>query len=146
MATKLLLLALGLAASFCATAKTDSLPPINDLLHSLEIYYQKQTQAQLTEYQISEKGKWLKYISNVSMGYNLGTSPEGNLKNILRPAISFNTNTLYQVRQDAKYRTATVIGARTRSTTITAIVTATSGLKGRITFFAKASSNRRSVV
>lgn len=85
-------------------AQIDSLPSTDALFQSLEDYHENLLQAQLTEFQISEKGAWLKYIPSVGVGYNLGTDAEGNLKNVLRPSVSYSTNVIYQVRQDKEGR------------------------------------------
>lgn len=93
-------------------AHIDSLPSTNDLIQSLEAYYQKQISADLTEFQISEKGKWLKYIPSIGIGYTLGTGNEDELKNILRPSISFNTGIIYKVKQDKEVRRAKMAGIK----------------------------------
>ncbi|MFK7936941.1 MAG: hypothetical protein AB8G22_25730 [Saprospiraceae bacterium] len=84
----------------------DSLPPTDSLFTSLQNYHDQQLQAQLAEFQISERGKWLKYIPSLGIGYSLGTDEAGNLKNVLRPSISYNTNVIYRVRQDQELRRA----------------------------------------
>ena len=87
-------------------AQIDTLPPADSLFQSLKNYHQNLLQAQLTEFKISEKGAWLKYIPSIGIGYNLGTDPEGNLQNVLRPSLNYNTNVIYRVRQDKEARQA----------------------------------------
>ena len=87
-------------------AQIDTLPPADSLFQSLKNYHQNLLQAQLTEFKISEKGAWLKYIPSIGIGYNFGTDPEGNLQNVLRPSLNYNTNVIYRVRQDIEARQA----------------------------------------
>lgn len=86
----------------------DSLPPTTELFASLDNFYQQQIQAQLTEFQIQEKGKWLKYIPNIGFGYNLSTNQEGQLTSKLRPSLSFSTNIIYKVLNDKQNRLAKI--------------------------------------
>lgn len=96
-------------------AQIDSLPPTDSLLLSLEQYHEKLLQAQLTEFQIAEKGSWLKYIPSVGLGYSLGTDNEGNLRNVLRPSLTYSTNVIYRVRQDKELKRAKIASIQRKS-------------------------------
>ena len=80
--------------SLTGVSTIDTLPQNDSLLLSLQHYHEQQLQAQLSEFQTSEKGKWLKYIPSLGIGYSLGTDEMGNLKNVLRPSISYNTKAI----------------------------------------------------
>lgn len=84
------------------------LPSDSLLFAALDQYYQQQLIAQLAEFQIQEKSKWLKYIPSISLGYSLGTDKSGNLSNQLRPSVSFSTNVIYQVHNDKQRRQAKI--------------------------------------
>ena len=90
------------------TLQDELLPPEYLLFAALDTFYHHQRTAQLAEYQITEKNKWLKYIPAIGVGYTIGIDNEGNLKNQLRPSVSFSTNTIYQVFQDKELRKAKI--------------------------------------
>ena len=82
------------------SAQSDTLPPLEKLYESIQIYYQQQANAQLLEYQASTKGEWLKYVPNVGMTYTVAGQP--------RPAVSFSTGIIYTARKDKQLRAAKV--------------------------------------
>lgn len=94
--------------TFLQASNLDSIPPLDTLIHSLEHYHQSELKAELAQFQIAEKGSWLKYIPSIGVGYNLGLDENGNLKNVLRPSLSYSTNVIYQVRQDKEQRRAQI--------------------------------------
>lgn len=71
---------------------TDSLPPTNQLLASIESFYQIKTEAELLEYQTSQKGEWLKYLPTVGIQYTIEGKP--------RPTLSFSSSILYRAKKD----------------------------------------------
>lgn len=93
------------------TAQSDTLPPVEQLFASIQIYYQQAANAQLLEFQESTKGEWLKYVPSVGFGFGLGTKEiEGETKVVgkLRPSISFNTGIIYTARKDKQLRAAKI--------------------------------------
>ena len=71
---------------------TDTLPPANQLLSSIDSFYQVKTQAELLEYQNSKKGEWLKYLPTVGIQYTLDGKP--------RPTLSFSSSIVYRAKKD----------------------------------------------
>ena len=71
---------------------TDTLPPANQLLSSIDSFYHVKTEAELLEYQSSKKGEWLKYLPTVGIQYTLDGKP--------RPTLSFSSSILYRAKKD----------------------------------------------
>lgn len=93
------------------TAQPDTLPPVEQLFESIQIYYQAQAKAQLLEFQESTKGEWLKYVPSIGFGFGLGTKEiEGQTQVVgkFRPSVSLNTGVIYTARKDKQLRTAKV--------------------------------------
>lgn len=77
---------------FLTILTTDTLPPTNQLLASIDSFYQVKTEAELLEYQSSKKGEWLKYLPTVGIQYTLEGKP--------RPTFSFSSSILYKAKKD----------------------------------------------
>ena len=77
---------------------TDTLPPEAELLESLARYYEQKTQAELAEFQETEKGEWLKYLPSVGVTYTFDNKP--------RPTASLSTSTLYNAKKSKQARAA----------------------------------------
>lgn len=71
---------------------TDSLPPTIQLLASIDSFYRIKTEAELIEYQTSQKGEWLKYLPTVGIQYTIEGKP--------RPTLSFSSSILYRAKKD----------------------------------------------
>lgn len=71
---------------------SDTLPPTNQLLASIDSFYQVKTEAELLEYQTSKKGEWLKYLPTVGIQYTMEGKP--------RPTLSFSSSILYRAKKD----------------------------------------------
>jgi len=87
----------------------DTIPPIEELFLCLEEYNRQSLVAELSEYQESTKGEWLKYVPNLGFGYTIGTKEiEGETKLVgkLRPSVSLNTGIIYTAHKDKKLRKA----------------------------------------
>ena len=65
----------------------DSLPPLSQLLASLDSFYLAQNRAELAEFQSSDKKNWLKLLPTLGIAYTLEGKP--------RPAISWSSNLLF---------------------------------------------------
>ena len=65
----------------------DSLPPLSQLLASLDSFYLAQNRAELAEFQSSDKKNWLKFLPTLGIAYTLEGKP--------RPAISWSSNLLF---------------------------------------------------
>jgi len=83
---------------------TDTLPPTNQLLASIDSFYRIKTEAELLEYQVSKKGEWLKYLPTVGIQYTMDGIP--------RPILSFSSSILYKGKQDKQ-----VLAAKRRAIT-----------------------------
>jgi len=77
---------------------TDTLPSKAELFESLATYYEQKTQAELTEFEETTKGEWLKYLPSVGITYTLDNQP--------RPAASLNTGVIYQAKKNKQRRTS----------------------------------------
>lgn len=76
----------------------DTLPSEAELYESLATYYEQKTQAELTEFEETTKGEWLKYLPSVGITYTLDNKP--------RPAASLNTGVIYQAKKSKQLRAA----------------------------------------
>lgn len=94
--------------TFVRPISQDTLPETTDLFASLEKYYSQKLQAELAEFNVSEKKRWMKYLPNVGLGYNLTTTNEGQLTSKLRPTLSYSTNIIYAGLQHKETRQAKV--------------------------------------
>lgn len=92
-------------------AQNDELPSLETLYQSIQDYYLKEANAQLLEFQESQKGEWLKYVPNIGFGYTIGTKEvEGSTQIVgrLRPSVSLNTSILYQAKKGKQLRAAKI--------------------------------------
>lgn len=71
---------------------TDTLPATNQLLARIDSSFQVKTEAELLEYQTSQKGEWLKYLPTVGLQYTLEGKP--------RPTLSFSSSMIYRAKKD----------------------------------------------
>lgn len=76
------------------------LPADSILFACLQEYHSQQQAAQLYEYELSNKGNWLKYLPNIGITYTVAGEP--------RPAVSINSGLLYTANQDRKRQAANV--------------------------------------
>lgn len=76
----------------CAFFATDSLPTESQLFAALESFYQLKTESEVTEFEVTQKKKWLKYLPTVGVSYTLDGKP--------RPAISWSSTLLYSSQKD----------------------------------------------
>ena len=76
----------------------DTLPPDSLLFQSLATYYHQKTQAELAEFQETEKGEWLKYLPSVGITYTFDNKP--------RPIATLSTSTLYNAKKSKQARAA----------------------------------------
>ena len=76
----------------------DTLPSNSLLFASLNQFHRLQTQAQLSEYQATQKNKWLKYLPTVGLAYTLDGHP--------RPTLSWSSSLIYNAQQDKVKRQA----------------------------------------
>ena len=77
---------------------TDTLPSEAKLYESLATYYEQKTQAELTEFEETTKGEWLKFLPSVGITYTLDNKP--------RPSASLNTGVIYQAKKNKQLRAA----------------------------------------
>lgn len=84
----------------------DTLPSEASLMQCLSEYHAAATAATAEEYQFEERGRWLKYIPSVGIGYTLGAKDDGSLGTVIRPSVSINTSLIYQVQQDRRAQQA----------------------------------------
>lgn len=85
---------------FLITTPTDTLPPTDSLIQSLVQFYEIEAHANIQEYQYKEQYKWMKYVPNIGVGYNLQGNP--------RPTINFSLNTIYQYYNDKSRKNAKI--------------------------------------
>lgn len=88
---------------------SDTLPETSVLFQSLEHFYSQKLKAELAEYEVTEKKRWLKYLPSVGLGYNLTTNNEGELTSKLRPTLSYSTNIIYTGLQNKEARRAKIL-------------------------------------
>jgi len=80
------------------SAQCDTLPPLEKLYESIQVYYQSVKNAELLEYQESQKGEWLKYVPNLGVTYTVAGQP--------RPSVNLSTSVIYTARKDKQIREA----------------------------------------
>lgn len=79
-------------------ARTDTLPPDAALYESLARYYEQKIAAELSEFQETEKGEWLKYLPNIGVTYTFDNKP--------RPSASISSSTIYNAKKSKQARAA----------------------------------------
>lgn len=93
----------------------DSLPPLDSLHASIESYYQSELLADLSEFQESKKGEWLKYLPSVGVNYALVQTSDGTLNTRPRPTLSYSSTKLYTARKDANRKEAKINSIQSRN-------------------------------
>ena len=96
-------------ASLCLSVFTTSSQVPDSLIDPLRTYYQDKTSAEISAYSYKEKGKWLKYLPTVGMGFSLESSgSQGSGLDVPMPIVSFNSRTIYQIKNDKQTRKAKI--------------------------------------
>jgi len=110
----ILVLTLTLSAIITSEGKTshirimaDSIFNTEQLLTSIDSFYNQKLQSQLAEFKKSKKGNWTRYIPSVSFGYTLVTK-DGNIKGAIRPSIGLTTATVFQALDERKQKKAII--------------------------------------
>lgn len=83
---------------FLAILHLDSLPDTSHLYAALSTFHALQLNAQLTEFDESEKGIWMNYVPSVGIGYNLQGQP--------RPTFSFSIAQVFTAQRQRTDRSA----------------------------------------
>jgi hypothetical protein len=94
---KVLIIAEILRGSF----STDTLPPRQDLFNSLRTFHNEKAEAITTEFKVSEKYRWMKWMPSLGVAYNLQGEP--------RPALSFSLSQVYQNLNDKETKKAKIV-------------------------------------
>jgi len=76
----------------------DTIPSDSLLFQSLATYYEQKTAAELTEFQETKKGEWLKYLPNLGVSYTFDNKP--------RPSASISSSTIYNAKKNKQARAA----------------------------------------
>ncbi len=74
------------------------LPPEPQLYAALDSFYSQQTQAELAEFQSTNKKQWLKFLPTVGISYTLDGKP--------RPTVSWSSNLIYTSHRNKESRQA----------------------------------------
>ncbi len=74
------------------------LPPEPQLYAALDSFYSQQTEAELVEFQSTNKKQWLKFLPTVGISYTLDGKP--------RPTVSWSSNLIYTSQRNKESRQA----------------------------------------
>jgi len=77
---------------------SDTLPSEQVLYQSLDSFYHHQTKADLSEFDLTTKNQWLKYLPTLGLSYTLEGQP--------RPTISWSSNLIYTSQKDKERKQA----------------------------------------
>jgi len=76
----------------------DTLPNEQALYQSLDSFYYQQTKAELSEFDLTTKNQWLKYLPTLGLNYTLEGQPH--------PTVSWSSNLIYTSQKDKERKQA----------------------------------------